>query len=94
MPVAFHSSFQLFSTDNAETFQFPRTCMHTFDVDAKVLHNDQPAQFDPLWHVYLDPKRGVMTGVTKSSVLLLPSLNLLHQSNIAVHCEDCHHIQA
>jgi hypothetical protein len=32
---------------------------HTFDIDAKALHNDQPEPFDPTWHVCLGPKRGL-----------------------------------
>lgn len=33
--------------------------MHIFDTDAKALHNDQHAPFDPTWHACLGPKRGV-----------------------------------
>jgi hypothetical protein len=33
--------------------------MHIFDVDVKVLHNDQPAAFDPPWYLCLRPKCGV-----------------------------------
>ena len=33
--------------------------MCTFNVDAKALHDDQTAPFDPPWHVCPGPKRGV-----------------------------------
>jgi len=54
--------------------------MHIFDVDAKVSHNDQPAPFDPPWHVSGSETWIRKLGHAKSSVLFLPSLNLFYQA--------------
>lgn len=47
--------------------------MHIFDVDAKVLHNNQPALFDSPWHVSGSKMWSWQLGHAKSSVLFLPS---------------------
>ena len=90
--VAFFSSFQLFSTHNAETSITPELAWRC---DAHIRHWCQGVtQWSTctIWS-YLACVSGSKTwsqrlGHAKSSVLFLPSLNLFYQSSTAVHCEE------
>ena len=98
MQVAFCLFFKLFITHTAETFYYPRTwvmmwCTHSTLMPRCSLICQSVAEWShcTIWFT-MAPVSGFVTwggqpGHVRSSVLLICSLNLLHQSDTALCCK-------
>jgi hypothetical protein len=90
--VAFYFASKLFSTHKAETFQYARPCVTMWCIYSMLIcwtitwwsHSTTWSTFTLLSGSLM---WGGRPGHPRSFVLLLPCLNLVHQSNTAICCK-------